>query len=84
MYGYRRNIPKLRCEPPSTFSTDPRWFKSLSKYYGKHMDDEELLEHFKNTYVIGYPFYDNNYNSFHPSMFYRIIFLITLNIFIIF
>lgn len=68
MYGYRRNIPKLRTEPPSTFTVDPRWYKRVVKHYGDHYTEEELLEHFKNTYVIGYPFYDNNYNNFHPSI----------------
>ena len=67
MYGYRRNIPKLRTEPPSTFSVDPRWFSRISKTYGEHFDEDELIEHFKHTYVIGYPFYDNNYNNYHPS-----------------
>ncbi len=67
MNGYRRNIPKLRTEPPSTFSVDPTYYNHLLKTYGSHYSDEELLEHFKNTYMIGYPFYDNNYNNFHPS-----------------
>ena len=67
MYGYRRNIPKLRTEPPSTFTVDPRMYNRVAKNYGDHYTEEELLEHFKNTYVIGYPFYDNNYNNFHPS-----------------
>lgn len=72
MYGYRRNVPKLRTEPPSTFAVDPRWYSRVVKHYGNHYTEEELLEHFKNTYVIGYPFYDNNYNNFHPSVKYVI------------
>lgn len=67
MFGYRRNIPKLRAEPPSTFSFDPRWYDRIKDTYSKHYTEEELMEHFKNTYVIGYPFFDNNYNHFHPS-----------------
>lgn len=72
MYGYRRNIPKLRTEPPSTFSVDPRWFSRISKTYGEHFDEDELIDHFKHTYVIGYPFYDNNYNNYHPMVKYII------------
>lgn len=68
MYGYRRNIPKLRTEPPSTFNVDPRWLERLKRSHGEHMDEDELIEHFKHTYLIGYPFYDNNFNNFHPSM----------------
>jgi len=67
MNGYRRNIPKLRCEPPSTFSVDPRWYERVRKTYKNNFSEEELLEHFKNTYMIGYPFHDNNYNHFHPN-----------------
>jgi hypothetical protein len=67
MYGYRRNVPKLRTEPPSTFQPDPRWFERLKRIYGEHFSEDELVEHFKHTYLIGYPFYDNNYNNFHPS-----------------
>jgi hypothetical protein len=67
MNGYRRNIPKLRCEPPSTFQVDPRWYERLRKTYKGAYTEDELLEHFKNSYMIGYPFHDNNYNHFHPS-----------------
>lgn len=68
MYGYRRNVPKLRTEPPSTFNVDPRKLERVKRTYGDQMSDDELVEHFKNTYLIGYPFYDNNFNNFHPSM----------------
>ena len=67
MNGYRRNIPKLRCEPPSTFQVDPRWYERLRKTYKGAYTEDELLEHFKNSYMIGYPVHDNNYNHFHPS-----------------
>lgn len=67
MNGYRRNIPKLRTEPPSTFSVDPRWYERVRKTYKGAFNEAELLEHFKNTYMIGYPFHDNNYNHFHPK-----------------
>jgi hypothetical protein len=67
MYGYRRNVPKLRAELPSTFQVDPRWFERLKRTHGDHFSEDELVEHFKNTYWIGYPFYDNNFNNFHPS-----------------
>ena len=75
MFGYRRNIPKLRTEPPSTFSVDPTYYNHLVKGYGNQYSEDELLEHFKNTYMIGYPFSDNNYNNFHPSKFKKIKFL---------
>lgn len=65
MYGYRRNIPKLRHEPPSSFGFDPRWYERISKSYKRSYTEEELMEHYKHTYVIGYPFHDNNYNNFH-------------------
>lgn len=68
MFGFRRNLPKFRTEPPSTFSVDPTYFNHLLKTYGAHYTEEELFEHFKNTYMIGYPFHDNNYNTFHPSI----------------
>ena len=74
MHGYRRNIPKLRTEPPSTFSVDPRAFIRLQKSYPEHFNEAELLEHFKNTYMIGYPFANNDYNSFHPSNYIFIIY----------
>lgn len=67
MYGYRRNVPKLRTEPPSTFNVDPRCFERLKRAQGDQLSEEELIEHFKHTYLIGYPFYDNNFNNFHPS-----------------
>lgn len=67
MNGYRRNIPKLRCEPPSTFSLDPRVYERVRKTYKGNMGEDEILEHFKNTYMIGFPFHDNNYNHFHPT-----------------
>jgi len=70
MYGYRRNVPKLRMEPPSTFLPDPRWLDRIQNTYKKHYTEEEIIEHFKNTHLIGYPFHDNNYNSFHPSNFH--------------
>ncbi|CAF0950313.1 unnamed protein product [Brachionus calyciflorus] len=72
MYGYRRNIPKLRTEPPSTFSFDPRWYDRIKRTYSQHYTEDELMEHFKHTYVIGYPFWDNNYNHFHPTVKYKI------------
>lgn len=74
LFGYRRNIPKLRTEPPSTFSFDPRWYERIKKTYSQHYSEDELVEHFKNTFVIGYPFWDNNYNHFHPSKNYYLFF----------
>lgn len=68
MFGYRRNVPKLRTEPPSTFNVNPRCLDRVKRTHGETMSDDELVEHFKQTYLIGYPFYDNNFNNFHPSM----------------
>lgn len=67
MNGYRRNIPKLRTEPPSTFSVDPRWYERVRKTFKDKYTEDEILEHFKNSHMIGYPFHDNNYNHFHPK-----------------
>ena len=78
MNGYRRNIPKLRTEPPSTFSVDPRLYEGVRKTYKDSFSEAEILEHFKNTYMIGYPFHDNNYNHFHPSKFI-LLFIFILN-----
>jgi hypothetical protein len=72
MYGFRRNIPKLRREPPSSFTFDPRWYERIMKTYKKAYTDHELMEHYKNTYIIGYPFHDNNYNNFYPSKFWLV------------
>lgn len=67
MFGFRRNVPKLRTEPPSTFSVDPTYYTHLLNSYSNQYSEDEILEHFKNTFMIGYPFHDNNYNNFHPS-----------------
>jgi hypothetical protein len=71
MNGYRRNVPKLRSEI-SNFTYDPRWLERLMKSYKKGYDQDELIEHYKNTYIIGYPFWDNNYNNYHPTCKYVI------------
>jgi hypothetical protein len=72
MYGFRRNIPKLRNKPTS-FTVNPHSYDRLVKSYGAQFDSpEELDEHFYNTYLIGYPFWNNNYNDFHPTVEYLI------------
>jgi hypothetical protein len=49
MFGYRRNVPKLRCEPPSNFHIDPRFYEHIRKHYLPHFNNEdELFDHFRN------------------------------------
>ena len=50
MFGYRRNVPKLRCEPPSQFHVDPRWYDQIRRHYLPQFngDEDALFQHFRN------------------------------------
>lgn len=67
--GFRRNIPKYQVEPPTMFAMDP---KPLAKQVSKIDDIESLneksLDTFKSSSWIGYPFWQNDYREFYPSI----------------
>jgi hypothetical protein len=65
-YGYRRNAPKLR-HNPSTFTNDVRGSLRINQTFKKHYNSQEISEHMKNTFILGYPFYDEDYRKFHPG-----------------
>ena len=67
MFGFRRNTPKLRAQPSTVNSDDKRLFKRLRRALGSQFTEEELDEHYKRMYVVGYPFDDSAYISYHPS-----------------
>lgn len=66
MYGYRRNVPRLR-STPSTFTADPKWGTRLNKTFKNHYSPQQISDHFRNSYIIGFPFHENDYKEFHPS-----------------